>query len=232
MKNINKAKGIANRQKARIARLANANKTILSLFDFTGNWSKPYREAGYHVMQIDIKKGQDVFEVMAKVMADQVQAREEGFEWRVHGILAAPPCDDFASSGARWWQEKEKLPSKYRDRGTFEFKNTVEHSVAMVLATLEIVEQLKPAFWAIENPVGRIRSLVPEIGAPWFFNPCDFGDPYTKKTAIYGKFNRPKITNPVLPIEGSKMHRMSSTKKTERSETPMGFAYAFFKANP
>lgn len=34
--------------------------TVLSLCDFTGNWSRPYREAGYDVRQVDLKDGEDV----------------------------------------------------------------------------------------------------------------------------------------------------------------------------
>ena len=34
--------------------------TILSLCDFTGEWSRPYREAGYDVRQVDIKHDDDV----------------------------------------------------------------------------------------------------------------------------------------------------------------------------
>ena len=69
-------------------------KTILSLFDYSGNWSKPYRDAGYHVIQIDIKHGQDVRLLKLAGLPT------------IHGILAAPPCTEFASSGARWWAEK------------------------------------------------------------------------------------------------------------------------------
>lgn len=29
--------------------------TVLSLFDFTGNWSRPYRDAGYDVRQVDLR---------------------------------------------------------------------------------------------------------------------------------------------------------------------------------
>ena len=30
-------------------------KTILSLFDYSGNWSLPYEEAGHNVIRIDKK---------------------------------------------------------------------------------------------------------------------------------------------------------------------------------
>lgn len=33
---------------------------ILSLFDYTGNWSRPYRENGYEVIQVDIQHGTDI----------------------------------------------------------------------------------------------------------------------------------------------------------------------------
>ncbi len=35
-------------------------KTILSLFDYSGNWSKPYEDAGYNVIRVDKKRGLDV----------------------------------------------------------------------------------------------------------------------------------------------------------------------------
>lgn len=35
-------------------------KIILSLFDLTGNWSRPYKENGYEVIQVDIQLGIDI----------------------------------------------------------------------------------------------------------------------------------------------------------------------------
>jgi len=68
-----------------------------------------------------------------------------------------------------------------------------------------------------------------------YFDPCDFGDPYTKKTALYGNFNTHLKRTPVKPVEGSKMHRLyggkSEKTKAARSITPEGFARAFFEAN-
>jgi hypothetical protein len=159
----------------------NSGKLILSLFDYSGIWSKPYRDAGYEVIQIDLKLGDDIFEVMANVGG--ILADDPDFS--VYGILAAPPCTDFASSGAVWFKGKEFKPANYDNPKTLEFDNTVEHSIGMVLATLAIIDWLKPKFYAIENPVGRIRTLVPELGDPWYFQPYWWGDNYSKKTALY-----------------------------------------------
>ena len=80
----------------------------------------------------------------------------------------------------------------------------------------------------MENPVGK---LVKWLGDPVdSFNPCDYGDPWTKKTLLWGDFTMPE-KHPVEPTQGSKIHKMSGTDKAGRSETPPGFAKAFFEAN-
>ena len=207
-------------------------KTILSLFDYSGNWIQPYREAGYNVIQVDIKHGIDVFELFEDITYQSVD-----YNATVYGILAAPPCTDFAASGAKWFIEKNIKPAEYHsDSTSLEFNNTVDYSIGLILCTLEIIGLLKPRFWAIENPVGRLNSLVPEIApfGPWYFQPNDYGDPYTKKTGLWGVFNKP-IQNPVLPLFGSEMWSRyggkSDKTKIARGTTPRGFAMAFFNAN-
>jgi len=184
--------------------LRDAGGAILSLCDYTGNWSRPYEERGYHVIRVDLQHGQDV-RLLEKVNAP------------IRGILAAPPCDAFAGSGARWWAGKGLLP--------------LCEGLSIVDACLRAVVVHRPAWWALENPVGRLRKY---LGAPTLiFHPCDFGDPYTKKTLLWGSFNEP-ARHPVEPIEGSKMHLVapSPNRKNIRSATPMGFARAFAEANP
>lgn len=184
------------------------NKIILSLCDYSGEWSRPYKDAGYTVIQVDIKHGQDV--------------RTLVYPGDVYGILAAPPCTHLAASGARWWKEKGE--------------SALLESLAIADACLRFVALCKPKFWALENPVGRLAKY---YGPPSFtFNPCDFGDPYTKKTLLWGDFTPPLPIfvgqqMAVEPIDGSKMHRLppSPDRATLRSVTPAGFARAFFTAN-
>jgi hypothetical protein len=183
-----------------------AKRLILSLCDFTGNWTKYYRESKYpryRVELIDLKHGQDV---------RLLQIPKES----VYGILAAPPCTVFANSGARWKRTDEEM---------------IE-GLSIVDACLRIVHACKPAFWALENPVGKLQRY---IGKPrMYFDPCDYGDPYTKRTCLWGEFNCP-IRTRVEPHLGSIIHTKhnSHTERTygSRSATPLGFAKAFFLAN-
>lgn len=182
----------------------NSNKIILDLCGGTGSWSKPYKDAGYDVRLITLPD----YDVRTYIPPENV-----------YGILAAPPCTDFASSGARWFAEKD------RDGRTIE-------SLGVLVAVLGIIARCNPVFWALENPVGRITRWMNKPAMS--FNPCDYGDPYTKKTLLWGVFNQPIMT-PVEPTDGSKMWRMfggkSERTKTMRSITPPGFARAFYEAN-
>ncbi len=205
-------------------------KKILSLFDYTGNFVKPYHEAGYTTLQIDIKHGDNVFDI------DREWVRKNG---PFHGILAAPPCDNFSVSGARWFAEKDA------DGRTAE-------SVRLVNHTLDIIDWCKPRWWVLENPVGRIARLCPRLQryGPWYFHPHNYGgwlnppgDHYTKKSGLYGLFVRPVHRNvePVMLTDSKgnrgswmwlKLGGRSARTKELRSATPLGFAKAFFASNP
>lgn len=201
---------------------------ILSLFDHSGNWSKPYRDAGYEVVQVDLKLGDNVLDI------DEDWLRSRGLlDGSVRGILASPPCTDFTISGARWWGQKDE-------------DGSTDLSVRLVRKTLEIIALVRPDWWVIENPVGRMPKLVPELQefGPFYFQPCWYGDAYTKKTGLWGTFSRDLPRNDVEPVyyytkDGKRgswhwRHLGGKSERTKelRSVTPMGFARAFFSANP
>ena len=177
------------------------DRVILDLYAGSGESSRPYREAGYDVRRVELADGEDVRLLMPT-----------GNVW---GILAGPPCTDLAGSGARWWAQKGP--------------EALLGALALVDAALRAVVVNRPEWWSLENPVGRLRRF---LGTPQLiFDPCDYGDPWTKKTLLWGEFRIPEKV-PVAPTQGSKMHRMSSSWAAQRAVTPPGFARAFFEANP
>jgi hypothetical protein len=194
----------------------NSKKIILDLCGGTGAWSRPYQENGYDVRNITLPE----FDVRLYIPPKNV-----------YGILSAPPCTHFASSGARWFKEKGEIK--------------LMEGLTIVDACMRIILISKPKFWALENPVGRLSKF---LGKPkMYFNPCDFGDACTKKTCLWGEFNIP-IKKPVKPEfvvfktkkgetkRMSKQHwnafRLPKEKRSEvRSVTPRGFAQAFFEVN-
>lgn len=197
-------------------------RTLWSMYDFTGNWALPYKQAGWDVIQIDIKNGLDVMTMPYRYMR------------RPDGMLIAQPCTDYAVSGARHFEAKDA------DGRTAE-------SQALVAKTYEILEYFKPglSFWALENPKTRIHKLNPWIGQrpKFIFNPCDFAgyDPnpdasrYNKETWLFGKFNDPvpKYMEPIYKENPGWKNLGGKSEKTKelRSITPLGFANAFYQHN-
>jgi len=176
---------------------------ILSLCDYTGIWGSQYEDE-YEVIYVDLQRdGSDI--------------RLFRHTNDVHGVIAQPPCDHLAGSGARWWKVKG-------DKALIE-------GLQLVDACLRIVVSHRPKWWVLENPVGRLRHFIgPQVCT---FNPCDYGDPYTKRTCLWGDFVMPPKT-PVEPTEGSKMHLVppGPDRKNIRSAAPLGFVKAFRAANP
>lgn len=136
----------------------------------------------------------------------------------VHGILAAPPCTYFC---------RMRMCRGRPDDETF------RDALSIVDACLRFVAICQPKWWALENPEGY---LVEWLGhANLKFDPCDFGDPWTKQTWLWGHFKEPK-QNWVEP-EGPWIHRKKGSRGVAKSDdqnavTPPGFARAFFEANP
>lgn len=204
---------VAYNRNASVTAFDPAERIILSLCDYSGSWSKPYRDAGYTVRQID-------------VALNEADVRLLRWPGKVHGILAAPPCTMFAVAGNRW----KRSPDEIRE------------ALSVVDACLRLVVTCDPVFWALENPTGKLRQY---LGEPAFrFDPCDYGDAYTKRTCLWGTFQKPRHLNRVAPIEvrpgenridvWNKQQGRWSRKDRQRlrSLTPAGFARAFFAANP
>ncbi len=190
----------------------NANRTVISLFDASGVMSEPWERAGYNVVRYDIQNGDDINDFNAEMLL------ERHGDDNVWAVIAQPPCTDFASSGSQWWAEKDKA-------GLTELSNE------LVRQTMRTLELFRPPVWWLENPVGRIAKLNNLPKPVLSFDPWHFGDPWTKRTQYWGNFNPRLPTAMVAPTEGSKVHKLSSSAKFERSLTPEGVAYAMFMAN-
>ena len=203
-----------------------SQRVILDLCGGSGAWSAPYAKAGYRriivdptqILRSDVRLYPSLTSTTPRFPSEYIDIREQ--VGSIHGILAAPVCTVFAGSGARW---------KRSDKDMTE-------ALALVDACIRLAYALKPVWWAMENPVGK---LVKWIGDPVMsFNPSDYGDTYTKRTLLWGDFNVVGLEaakNPVIATEGSKILKWggkSERTKSARSITPAGFAQAFFEANP
>jgi hypothetical protein len=223
----------------------NSDKIILDLCGGTGSWSNFYKQNGFDVRVITLP---DYDVTKWKGYGDLTYLVENN---KIYGILAAPPCTMFSLA---------------RNDKTAKMPRNLRQGMAIVNACLEIIheclyrnhtksgEGIK--FWALENPYsGYLKRFLGD--AALVFEPYEYGDPYTKKTALWGEFNKPKL-NKVEPRQfqhptsknardfvscvehyadlksipdGYAEKTGYSRRQILRSMTPQGFAKAFFEAN-
>lgn len=158
----------------------------------------------------------------------------------VYGIIANPVCTEFSIA-----------TGFHKDRD-------LEKGMFLVNHCLRIIKEANPKFWVIENPAtGKLKDF---LGKPRMsYEPWQFGSPWTKKTALWGVFNKPDAIyhrwedvpkNPNLYIRPARtkpslafLHK-SAIKHIEefkdfkveddmsfRSLCSQNFAKAFFNAN-
>lgn len=160
----------------------------------------------------------------------------------IYGIIANPVCTEFSIAKG------------------FHIDGDLRKGMFLVNHCLRIIKECNPTFWVIENPAtGKLKDF---LGEPDFiYQPWEFGSPWTKKTALWGKFNKPnkifsswedveKIES--LYIRGSRkkpslayLHKNDKYKIKEwdwaydlinddmslRSMCSDGFAKSFYEAN-
>jgi hypothetical protein len=93
----------------------------------------------------------------------------------VYGVIANPVCTEFSTARS---DGKARNP---------------EEGFKLVWECLRIINEVgqdKLKFWVIENPArGVLRKF---LGEPQFtYQPWEYGSPWTKHTALWGKFNIP-----------------------------------------
>lgn len=196
----------------------NSDKIILDLCGGTGSWSKPFKENGYDVRLITLPK-YDVFTYEPPQ--------------NVYGILAAPTCTMFSLA-----------------RSTAKTPRDFEEGLKLVKRCLDIIWKCRIGgtlkFWALENPQGFLRQFLGK--PPLTFNPNDYGDNYTKKTDLWGYYNKPKQSKRELTAEETERCKVNKRVLPEipkdyvmppgwnvgaarRSMTSECFAKAFYEAN-
>ncbi len=91
----------------------------------------------------------------------------------VYGVIANPVCTEFSTANG------------------FHKQNDLEKGMFLVKHCQRIIEAANPVFWVIENPYnGHLKDF---LGKPnLVYQPWRYGSPWTKKTALWGKFNIPE----------------------------------------
>lgn len=137
--------------------------TVVDLFAGLGGFSQAFAESPrWDVTTVEIDP-----EFSPDITADVFDLRPSGFNSDFDVVLASPPCTEFSPA--------QNLNGSHEPDGD---------AVALVYHTLRLIRGLAPPFWFVENPRGRLRSI---IGPPrQTVTYCQYGEDRMKPTDLWG----------------------------------------------
>ena len=137
---------------------------LLELFSGTGSVGRAFEARGWEVTSLDSNP-----KASPTICSDILQWDYKAFEpGHFDAVWASPCCTEFS------------IALKKRPRN-------LPLGDALVLKTLEVIDYLKPRWWAIENPsTGRLKTRPYMQGLHWDkVTYCKYGFRYKKPTAIW-----------------------------------------------
>ena len=125
-------------------------------------------------------------------------------------LLMSPPCTHFSLARNRW-------PTK-----------GIKDAMEIVGACLEAVATLKPRYWMLENPRGRLRWF---IGKPYAtISLGDYGSKIMKPTDLWGNVPLPiRASSGVRGIDANRKNLQRNLwprDSSKRAELPRGLSIA------
>jgi hypothetical protein len=169
------------------------------VFDFfagTGSSTKAFKDAGHTVISFELDPK---FEATETVSIMDLNAEELLAKYgRPDFIWASPPCTAFsvASIGHHWTGGAGAYIPKTHE---------AEFNQKLVAKTLQLIDELKPTAWLMENPRGMLRKLpVVEGRNRVTISYCQYGDTRQKPTDLWG--NVPNWNPRPICSPGSSCH--------------------------
>lgn len=146
---------------------------IIDLYSGLRGWSEPWEERGHEVCAIDHDERFD-----AEIHADVGALRPADLPWHPDVILASPPCETFSPLARDLNYTPAGEPKNDRAAAALE----------LVRATVRLITAIGPAFWIVENPVGKLGRLRSGLEAfdRRIVTYCQYGAPWRKPTHLWG----------------------------------------------
>ena len=157
---------------------------VLDLFSGLGGWSNAFKDRGHKVVTLDIEQkfNPTICTDIMKVKPEEIL---EGYgEFDI--ILASPPCNCFSvASVYRHWDKDTRMP---KDEQTYESIKLVGHTINLIL-------NMFPRWWILENPRGMLRNVLGKPSATIFYGA--YGLKVLKPTDLWGRLPNIKWKQPV-----------------------------------
>ena len=147
---------------------------VYDFYSGTGSSTQAFKDAGHTVIKIELDEYFEADERDILTLTADILIRKYG---RPHFIWASPPCTSFsvASIGRHWTIDKEPKTTQ-----------AIE-SLKLVEFTLNLIKELNPYAWLMENPREMLRKQeVMKALTHRQITYCAYGDTRMKPTDLWG----------------------------------------------
>lgn len=164
---------------------------ILELFAGTRSIGKAFEARGHEVFSIDWDKDFENIDLHADISTLTAQDILERFG-RPDVIWASPDCTTFSVAAISYHRRQNKETGNLDPLTEYaQFCDQTDQHV------LDLIEELRPALWFIENPRGGMRSMTWMQGLPRYtVTYCQYGDTRMKPTDIWTNHPHPQFKPP------------------------------------
>ena len=180
---------------------------VLDLFCGLGGFSAAFEDSGrWEVTTVDLNAEFD-----PDIVADVFDLRPSDFASDFDVVLAGHPCTLFSPArnitegGDPEWNGDKPAGDRAADM------------VAMAHHTVGLIEGLAPEYWFLENPIGRLRSI---LGRPTgTVTQCQYGRGNQKPTDLWGR-HPPMTYKRCSP--GDSCHQTTESYSADKPQRRLG----------
>lgn len=161
---------------------------VLELFAGTRSIGKAFEAAGHEVFSVEWSKDFENIDLYADIMTVTTTDILEKFG-RPDVVWASPDCTTFSVAAISHHRRKNQVTGNLDPVSEYAvFCDAVDQHV------LDLIKELKPKYYFIENPRGGMRKMTWMQGLPRYtVTYCQYGDTRMKPTDIWTNHPDPKF---------------------------------------
>ena len=179
---------------------------VLDLFSGTGSATQAFVDRGHRVYTVDLDLDHTV-DLRADVGTLTAGMLRELCGGPPDFIWASPPCTAFSVARLGYHWNRDYTPKS----------KAAADSIRLVAHTLNLIDELAPKFWLLENPRGMLRRVeMMKARDRVTVAYCAYGDKRMKPTDLWGGHPTGWVPRPVCK-PGSRCHE--SSKRGQKSGT-------------
>ena len=161
---------------------------VLELFAGTRSIGKAFEDAGHEVYSVEWDKNFENIDLYADIMTVTAQNIIDNFG-HPDVIWASPDCATFSIAAISHHRRKNPITGNLDPVSDYaKFCDAVDQHV------LELIRELNPKYYFIENPRGGMRKMTWMAGLPRYtVTYCQYGDTRMKPTDIWTNHPNPEF---------------------------------------